>query len=135
MVQIVVLNYYGSGGNNEHVYVSNISSLPNNYFSNTKFIALYACCSGKDNSLGENLVEKMNSKGAQCVVGWYVPINNWEMQVWNKLMFEKIRDENQSIVEGYRHADYWINSETNNDAITRMAARKECGNNELHLYK
>lgn len=125
----------GNGNSNEYVYASNISSLPNNYFGNTKFIALYACASGKTNSKGENLVVQMNNKGAQCVVGWTVPINNWEMQIWNKLMFEKIRDENQSIVEGYRHADYWINSKTNNDALSRMAARTERGNNELHLYK
>lgn len=72
------------------------------------------------------------SKGAKCVVGWKGELKEDQNVEWNRLFFEKI--QNETIVEGFRHADYWLEINMGTDAKNRMQNRYERGNIYQTLY-
>ena len=114
-----------------------IDNLSQGSLNNTKFVVYYACFAGAFSNEFGNIVTKTYDKGATCALEWDIEIYTDEVVEWNRLLLEKIYNENQSIVEGYRHADYWLPSICGEEAAVRMGAshRKEAGDNTIHLYK
>lgn len=119
------------GYNNTDVLIrsSNISNLPSNSLSNVKIAILLTCEGGTTPANGTSMVDAINGRGSKCTVGWDVQINTQCATRWNQLFWEKLNDENETIVEGFRHADYWITEQYGTTIQTMFSGhRVERGN-------
>ena len=108
-----------------------ISNLSSNALSGMKLALIYSCEAGKPSKLGD-LIERINMKGAKCAIGWSVTMYASEETEWNRLFFEKAK--NDTIVESIRHADYWITSIKGEGAHDRMLKRNEKGDINATIY-
>lgn len=104
-----------------------INFLPRGSFQKMKIAIYYGCETGiTTSSYGDICYETVN-KGATAAVAWKVVTKIDEVNEWNRLFFEKTT--NDTIVEGYRHADYWVRANIGNTAGDRMQNnRTERGN-------
>ncbi len=109
-----------------------LSTLPSSSLKNLKLAFWYSCESGLTESEWGNLIDVTVDKGAKCTVGWNDSIKEEEDVIWNKLFFEKVQTE--TIVEGFRHADYWLEVKKGTAAKNRMQNRYERGNIYQTLY-
>lgn len=109
-----------------------LSTLPGGSLSNLKLAFWYSCNSGITQSEWGNLVDVTISKGAKCAVGWKDEIHENINIEWNRLFFEKVKSE--TIVEGFRHADYWLEANMGTAAKNEMQKRYEQGNIYQTLY-
>ena len=120
-----------------------ISSLPAGSLNGMKLFMTYSCNGGSTGANG-NIVNIVRNKGAQVAVGWKTEVQIGVANKWNEYFFQKVYNEQESIVEGFRHADYWI---LNNVGLfhgqsayeTMNGQRYEAVQNdnarEIHLYK
>lgn len=115
----------GTGGNGG-TYKA-INSLSNGSLSNLKIAIYYGCSTGAVSSTYGDICQQTVNKGAQCAVAWTVTTYVNEVNEWNKAFLDKCK--NDTIVEGYRHADYWTGVWQGSDARARMENnRNEKGN-------
>lgn len=84
-----------------------ISSLAAGSLNNLKLFMTYSCYGGSTGANG-NIPNIVKNKGAQVAVGWTTEVPIGVADNWNEYFFQKIYNEQESIVEGFRHADYWI---------------------------
>lgn len=87
---------------------SDITNLSNNSLNNLSLALILTCNGGTAPSGGTSIVDAINGRGAKCTVGWSTTINSYGASYWNQLFWEKVHNEQESIVEGFRHADYWL---------------------------
>lgn len=133
--EIYVWQGHGNSGvlgyTREDILISSntIASLPSNSLNNLKIAVIYSCKGGSTPSGGTSIVDAISGRGALCTVGWDTTIYMNDAIEWNRLFWEKIETENESIVEGFRHADYWIPYECGTEAYNIMSGhRVERGN-------
>ena len=135
---------------NQNVFASSsisgavdISSLPAGSLSNLKLFMTYSCEAGNTGPSG-NIVNIVKNKGAQVAVGWKTEVIIGVANNWNKYFFQKVYDEHESIVEGFRHADYWLlnnvglfHGQSAYDVMNgqRYEAVQSDNSREHHLYK
>ncbi len=74
----------------EYWSINSISSLSNNYFSNSELIILGACNTGLGRETGENFVNALHAKGAQIVIGFEESVWNHEMNAWTKIFLDRL---------------------------------------------
>ena len=117
----------GSSGN----YIA-ISTIPNGSLNNLKVALWYGCNVGSTGSSWGNIVDITKSKGAKLAVGWTVTTVIGEMTEWNRLFFEKAKSD--TVVESFRHADYWTGFLKGSAAKTRMQSRHENGDIYQTIY-
>lgn len=101
----------GSSGGTILLEYQDIRNLPNNSLNNLKIALILSCSGGATPSGGTSIVDAIDSRGAKCTVGWSESINTYAASQWNRLFWEKIYSANDTIVEGFRHADYWLPGE------------------------
>ncbi len=122
-------------GTNE-VTASQILTLPDNSLSTELLVLNYSCYGATTPSGGTSILDAIYNRGAQCAVSWnretyIIHVNNW-----NELFFEKIYNTKETIVEGFRHADYWIDEACGTFSYEVMnGARVERGNIYNYLYR
>lgn len=128
--EIFVFHGHGNAGNlasgpSTHLIASStISALPSNSLSNLKLALIYSCYGGANPSGGTSIVDAINSRGAKCTVGWNSTIHTECASRWNQLFWDKLYTENQTIVEGFRHADYWILAEYGENIYNEFSANR-----------
>ena len=69
-------------------------------------------------------MDAINGRGAKCTVGWSDTIHMECAVRWNQLFWEKLYNENETIVEGFRHADYWILAEYGDSIYQEFSANR-----------
>lgn len=127
---IFVWHGHGAAGmigyTNQDVLITSatVSSLASNSLSNVKIALLLTCNGGSTPTNGVSMVDAVNGRGAKCTVGWDVTINTQCATRWNQLFWEKLNDENETIVEGFRHADYWITDEYGSTIQTMFSGHR-----------
>lgn len=133
--EIYVWQGHGNSGilaytrENALISSNSITGLPSNSLSNLKIAVIYSCNSGSTPTGGTSIVDAISGRGALCTVGWDTTIHMSDAMKWNELFWEKIYSENESIVEGFRHADYWIQYEYGSESYNIMSGhRVERGN-------
>lgn len=136
--QIVVFHGHGGAGfllydsyAGEGALVTSFSfnNLSSNSFSNLKLALIFACNSGTTPTSTISIVDAINNKGAKCTVGWNNSITTVCATKWNQYFWEKLYNENETIVEGFRHADYWILDKYGNSIYQEFSTnRVERGN-------
>ena len=149
-IKVAVYHYHGNTGrqytgeinntlngiaaqNGNGTTIKNISSLSSNSLSQLKMAIYYGCSTGVSTSTYGNLPSKTVAKGAQAAVAWKVTTYVSEVNEWNRLFFEKAKGD--TIVEGYRHADYWLAYTNDSTAQARMRDnRNEAGNIYGYVY-
>lgn len=118
---------YLSGASGNGGSIKAINSLPNGSLTNLKIAVYYGCSTGVASSQYGDICQETINKGAQCAVAWKVTTFVNEVNEWNKAFFDRCK--NDTIVEGYRHADYWTGFWQGSDARDRMQNnRNEKGN-------
>lgn len=124
---------YGTSGipNKKGIIINNFN---NNALSNMKIAIFYGCNTGVDGgTLRGNLPALMVAKGAKTAVAWKVTTYVNPVNEWNRLFFEKAK--NDTVVEGYRHADYWLETIYGAKQSSIMADnRNEAGNIYTTIY-
>ena len=103
---------------------SNISALQSNSLSKVKLALILSCKGGTAPSGGTSIVDAINGRGAKCTVGWSDTIHMECAVRWNQLFWEKLYNENETIVEGFRHADYWILAEYGDSIYQEFSANR-----------
>ena len=121
----------GKGAGSTGKYIA-ISTIPNGSLKDLKVALWYGCNVGSTGSSWGNIVDVTKSKGAKLAVGWTVTTIIGEMTEWNRLFFEKAKSD--TVVEGFRHADYWIPLLKGSAAKTRMQSRYENGDIYQTIY-
>jgi|GEM_PF-1744070 hypothetical protein len=121
----------GKGAGNSGKYVA-INTIPNGSLNNLKIALWYGCNIGTTGGSWGNIVDVTREKGAKLAVGWTTTTVIGEMTEWNRLFFEKAKSD--TVVESFRHADYWIAFLKGADAKTRMQSRYENGNINQTIY-
>lgn len=82
-----------------------------------------------------SIVDAIAGRGAKCTVGWSDKINAYGASYWNQLFWEKIYNDDETIVEGFRHADYWLPYEYGSDIANVLSGnRVERGDIYQYLY-
>lgn len=120
----------GSGTSGNYIAVANI---PNGSLNNVKIALWYGCQLGSTGGTNRgNIVDVTKNKGAKLAVGWTVDTIIGEMTEWNRLFFEKAK--NNTVVESFRHADYWIPILKGSKAKERMQSRHENGDIYQTIY-
>lgn len=119
---------YLSGTNGNGGTIRSVSSLSSGSLNNLKLAIYYGMDVGYTGSSYGDICQQTVNKGAQAAVAWRGVMVTSEANEWNRLFFEKAKTEN--IVEGFRHADYWLRYTMSEDAATRMGSsnRNEKGN-------
>lgn len=106
--------------------VSDVSTLNSLAINKLKLILLYGCQTGISSSTHGNLPDTLVKKGAQVAVAWKTDLPIYLVNEWNRLFFEKAREDN--IVESFRHADYWLRNKYGTSTGDIMALnRNEAG--------
>lgn len=137
--EVFVYHGHGSVGSlvldgNGGVTSTEINNLSNNALSNVKLVLCYACHGAETPNGGISVLDALNNKGAQCSVAWVNTTNINHVNEWNRLFWEKVCNDDETIVEGYRHADYWITEIYGTDAYNKMNGnRRERGNIYINL--
>lgn len=131
------LQYMGGNsvlcGTNGGGCTKTISSLSNSALSKMKIAIYYGCKTGVTNTAYGDIVQLTVNKGAKTAVAWTVNTVIPEVNEWNRLFFEKA--QNDTVVESYRHADYWLRANKGNVAGDRMQNnRTERGNIYTTIY-
>ncbi len=121
----------GKGAGSTGNYIA-ISTIPNGSLNNLKIALWYGCNVGSTGGSWGNIVDVTKNKGAKLAVGWTVTTIIGEMTEWNRLFFEKAKSD--TVVEGFRHADYWISFLKGSAAKTRMQSRYENGDIYQTIY-
>ena len=123
------------GDNTTWSYTSaNISSWNNNSLSNNKISIIYACYGADTPTGGTSILDAVHGRGSQCSVAWHDPVYIPAAEEWNRLFWEKVCNENETVVEGYRHADYWLNDIYGTTYYINMNTnREERGNIYINL--
>lgn len=115
----------GTGGNGNSIKA--INSLSNSSLNNLKIAIYYGCSTGAYSNTYGDICQQTVNKGAQCAVAWTVTTYTNEVNEWNKAFLDKCKSD--TIVEGYRHADYWTGFWQGATARDRMENnRNEKGN-------
>lgn len=97
-------------------------------FANLKIAILYGCKTGLVTGISGDISQLMVNKGATAAVSWTVDTHIPAVNEWNRLFFEKART-GSSIVESFRHADYWTTAILGSVEGNRMQNnRNEKGN-------
>lgn len=125
---------YGIAGRNaDGTYYKNVNTMANNSASQLKMAIFYGCSTGDPNSTFGNLPYTIVNRGAQTAVAWTVTTYVPEVNEWNRLFFEKAKED--TIVESFRHADYWLRVNKGDTAGDRMQKnRNEAGNIYGYVY-
>lgn len=127
-VQAMANSTYLSGTGGNGGTIRSVSSLSSGSLNNLKLAIYYGMDVGYTGSSYGDICQQTVNKGAQAAVAWRGVMVTSEANEWNRLFFEKAKTEN--IVEGFRHADYWLRYTMSEDAATRMGSsnRNEKGN-------
>ena len=113
---------------------ANISSWNNNSLSNNKISIIYACYGADTPTGGTSILDAVHGRGSQCSVAWHDQVYIPAAEEWNRLFWEKVCNENETVVEGYRHADYWLNDIYGTTYYINMNTnREERGNIYINL--
>ena len=122
-----------AGLNADGSYYKNVNTMANNSASQLKMAIFYGCSTGDPNSTFGNLPYTIVNRGAQTAVAWTVTTYVPEVNEWNRLFFEKAKED--TIVESFRHADYWLRVNKGDIAGDRMQKnRNEAGNIYGYVY-
>ena len=126
--------YYGIAGRNaDGTYYKNVNTMGDNSANQLKIAILYGCSTGKPDSIYGNLPYTIVNRGAQAAVAWTVSTSVPEVNEWNRLFFEKAKED--TIVESFRHADYWLRFKMGTTAGDKMQKnRNEAGNIYGYVY-
>ena len=144
--EIFVAHNHGSPGvqimknNNEQITAKtsgdgkiNISALSANCMDQMKIAIFYGCKTGLVFNTTGDLPAEVVNKGATAAVAWKVNTYPGSVNTWNRLFFEKAKSD--TIVESYRHADYWLEAiEGKNSANIMKNNRNEKGNIYATIY-
>jgi len=130
---ITMLDTYLVGKNGNGGTIKAVNTMPSDSASQLKMAIYYGCQTGNTTTNFGNLPQETVNKGAQAAVAWTVDLKTAHVPIWNRLFFEKAK--NDTIVEGYRHADYWLSEIKGADASSRMKNRTEAGNINGYIYK
>lgn len=126
-------NYGISASNGDGTYLKSVNTMSSNSTSQLKIAILYGCKTGLTSSTYGNLPLTIVNKGAQAAVAWKVNTPVVGVNEWNRLFFEKAKSD--TIVESYRHADYWLRvNQGNTNADTMQNNRNEAGNIYGYVY-
>lgn len=110
-----------------------VSSLTPPSLSGLKMAIYYGCKTGDPSSSYGDIVLQTIRGGARTAVGWKVDLTFYDTVEWNRLFFEK--GTIHSVVESYRHADYWLRRNHGDAAAdTFQYNRNEKGDIERKLY-
>lgn len=109
-----------------------LNAIPDSSLSNVKLALWYGCNLGSTDQYWGNVVDISRNKGVKCAVGWTVTTVIGETTEWNRLFFEKARED--TVVEGFRHADFWIQILSGLNATKRMQSRHETGDIYQTIY-
>lgn len=113
--------------------VISINNLSSGSLKNLKIAILYGCGTGFVGSIKGDLPALIVNKGATAAVAWKVDTYVPGVNEWNRLFFEKAKTD--TIVESYRHADYWLESILGSYQASVMANnRNEAGNIYTTIY-
>lgn len=139
-----VFVYHGHGGKgvlnlynrqNPEISYQDILNLADNSLSTVRLVLDYGCYSAVTPDGGTSILDAIYNKGAQCAVAWNRITYVEHVNKWNELFFEKCCDSQESIVEGFRHADYWIDDICGELSYTIMSGgRVERGDIYDYLY-
>ena len=99
---------------------------------NVKLAMFYSCQSGVTSSTYGNLVDVTYNKGAKCVIGFNNNINIQMAGEWNRLFFEKAKED--TIAESMKHADFWIVFYESATTGHTLASRNVKGNTNNTIY-
>lgn len=125
--QSMANNTYLVGTNGDRFVSRAISDMFYNDLLGMKIAIYYGCSTGVTTSVYGDIAQQTVNKGAMASVAWKVTTYTNEVNEWNRLFFEKA--QNDTIVESYRHADYWLRNNLGNTAGDRMQNnRTERGN-------
>lgn len=109
-----------------------VSSLLANSMSSMKMVILYGCSTGLVTTASGNLPASLVQKGAKAAVAWKVTTYVDTVNEWNRLFFEKAKTD--TIVESFRHADYWLEQIWSaDDANIMKNNRNEQGNINAYI--
>lgn len=109
-----------------------VNRLSDGCMSQMKMVILYGCETGALGVNTGNISQEIVNKGATAAVSWSVTTYVDSVNEWNRLFFEKA--QNDTIVESYRHADYWLESIMGTTHANIMRARNEAGNIYASIY-
>lgn len=110
-----------------------ISSMSSGLMSDMKIAIFYGCKTGLVLSTTGNLPQQVVNKGATASVAWKVDTDINSVNEWNRLFFEKAQSD--TIVESFRHADYWLEViEGTTSANVMKNNRTEAGNIYATIY-
>jgi len=110
-----------------------INNLSSGALSGLKIAILYGCNTGIVGPIRGNLPQLMVNKGATTAVAWKVSTIVDSVNEWNRLFFEKAKSD--TIVESYRHADYWLETIQGSSYASIMSDnRNEAGNIYATIY-
>ena len=113
--------------------ITAVNSIGNGTASQMKIAIYYGCNTGIADSKYGDLPRKTVEKGAQAAVAWTIETDVNYVNEWNRLFFEKAKSYN--IVEGFRHADYWLREIKGADAADDMQLnRNEKGKIYGYVY-
>lgn len=125
--QTMANNTYLVGTNGDGFASKAISDMLYNDLWGMKIAIYYGCSTGDTTSIYGDIAQETVNKGALAAVAWKVTTYINEVNEWNRLFFEKAQSD--TIVESYRHADYWLRNNIGNVAGDRMQNnRTERGN-------
>ena len=82
-------------------------SIANYTFENTSLVIYDACLTASTNGGSMNLCEKTFQRGADCVVGWTVTINQLDALTWQSHFQTKLL-EGATVNEAIIYADYFL---------------------------
>ncbi len=130
--QLMNTNWFcGTGPTGE--IITAVSSIGNGTASQMKMAIYYGCYTGIVSSKYGDLPGKTVEKGAQAAVAWTDETDVYAVNEWNRLFFEKAKSD--TIVESFRHADYWLREIKGASFADKMQLkRNEKGNIYGYVY-
>lgn len=117
------------GTNGNGATLKAVSTLISLSLNRLRIAIFYGCSTGVTTSSYGDLPGQVVAKGAQAAVAWTVSTYVSSVNIWNRLFFEKTQTD--SIVEGFRHADYWLEQI---EGTTRANIMKNNRNEKGNIY-